>query len=161
MATSFQPRSTSPQETALRPYRAWTDEEEDEFSAAEKDYAGWISELAQGEELFKKHVYDNPEAEEYDFRQHRAKLYHLLAQGEALALKFLSLSRVHAAEVRKFVALLDERLEGLRAVLRAWHGSLEEQSDVPDSFKRGLEDLTQGRTVEMERALSEAPASAQ
>jgi hypothetical protein len=158
MAPTFQLISTPLRELAPWSHRAGRGGNEEAFSMVEQDYAAWISSLSKGEALFKKHVYDNPEAEDYDFRQHRAKLYLLLAQGEALAVELLSLSSANEASVVNYVALIDQKLDGLRAVLRAWHGSLEEQADVPASFKQGIEDLGQGRLVDMERALSEAPA---
>jgi hypothetical protein len=150
-------RKASPQREIGPSFRAWKDDTEDKFSRLVREYEDWLSTLAEGEALFKKHVYDNPEAEQYDYRQHRAKLYFFLAEGEGLALEFLSASSSDEAKALNYVTLIDQKLDGLRAVLNAWHGALEDQKDIPESFKQGIRDFEAGRVVDMERALSEPP----
>jgi hypothetical protein len=140
-------------------HQVWVREEADAIVALEGRYAQWLASLAEIEGMFKQHVYESEEPAETDFRQHRQFLYTHLAIGEELAVDFLTTEGAEAERARPYVELIDQKLDALRAVLHAWHGDLEAQNDLPDSFKQGLRDLAEGRTVEMESALRNPPAA--
>ena len=136
-------------------HRIWLEEREDGCSVLEKRLISWFEDLSSSEELFKKHVYENPEMDEGDLRQHRVRIYSLMAQGEAIAFEFQCLGL--SEDTKNHIAVTTQKLRGLWDTLHAWHGSIEEQEDVPDSFKRGLADIEAGKVVDLERALTEKP----
>lgn len=127
------------------------------FTLLEQRYAEWIGCMQNAELDFKRFVYENQNLGETDFRQHRQLLYGFLAMGEEIAVDFLMLEGVAEERVLPYIALADQKLNSLRGVLHAWHGPIEEQKDLPASFKKGVRDLAEGRIVPMEVALREAP----
>jgi hypothetical protein len=144
-----------PREIAPRTHQAWLQGGEDKRARLQSDFIAWLTAVGETEERFKKFAYDDPEAKDTDFRQHRIGLYQSLWGGESIALEFLDLG---GADSEKYVELIDAKLDGLRAVLHAWHGPLTAQADVPAGFKQGCADLDRGNVVDFEKAISEAPS---
>jgi hypothetical protein len=138
-------------------HRVWLEEQEDEYSKLEKSYCVWLSQLAIAEDLFKRNVYENQEFTDSDARQHRYGLCKLMASGEKLAFDFLVHGEKEDAPIGDYVASLDQKLGGLRRTLHLWHGPVEDQKDVPESFKNGMQEVADGKVVEMERAFTERP----
>jgi hypothetical protein len=136
-------------------HRIWLEEQQDGYSKLEKRFFLWIEELETSDELFKKHIYENPDLVEGDLRQHRLRIHTLMAHGEKLALGFMRLGV--AEDTKNYISRIDEQLRGLWNTLHAWHGPMEEQKDIPESFKRGLAEIEAGKVVDMERALNEKP----
>ena len=71
------------------------------------------------------------------------KAYELSSKGEAPDDFFAE----EIASIDGFVPDLVERLH-------AWHGTLESQQDIPDSFKRGVKNIDEGNFVDMDLALT-------
>lgn len=114
------------------------------------DLAAWVAHTEAARVLFKRYVYENPEAQQTDFRQHRAALLDLMAKGEILALEFL---RHHEEEAPDAITHLDGLLAGLSREYFDWHGPLEAQSDVPESFKQAAREVSEGKTASFDEAL--------
>jgi hypothetical protein len=151
----IQTRFVSHSESAPAAHRSWVQEDAAVLEALQRQLARWIENVAANVELFEKNVYGNPEANDSDFRQHRFLLYRMLADGEEIALGFLD---VHDhPDSQSCVKLIDQKLGELSQVLFSWHGPLEAQSDIPESFKQGMKDLAAGHLIPMERALTENP----
>jgi hypothetical protein len=109
-------------------------------------------EVAKNEKLFEKHVYNNPDFNELDLHQHRARLFWLLADGERLIVQFLKLAYgKEKFDASNFFQLIQQQSEALLNVFNAWHGPLEEQADIPEDFKESIRDIAE------EQALSEKP----
>jgi hypothetical protein len=160
------PRSAIPvvgphplRETAPPGFKPWEEEKLDEYSKAEEAFTEWKSAIAQNEELFKKHVYENDDMGLLDLRQHRARLYYLLTRGESVALAFLTLEDAdHAGEVENYVGLIDGKLAELRQTLHHWHAPLAgHQEDLPQDFIDAVRDFKAGKVVDMEVALNQPP----
>ena len=139
----------------------WRATEEDQFTVLERRFADWINRTSTGEDIFKKHVYDNPKMNFLDLRQHRSGLYGLLAEGEELAVDFIVLkAKDHPkqTEIDNFVIVVDQKLNELRKVLYAWHGDLDDQDDIPQSFKDAIHELERGETEPLDDILEEKTA---
>lgn len=138
--------------------------EEDNLSILERRFSTWIDGVAETEEkYFKKYVYENPDITDMDLRQHRAGLYLILSTGEELAVDFLGFNKEAGQAtppiplIQKYILLIDQKLDELRQTLHQWHGDLESQTDIPESFKQAVRDFETGKVVDMETALKGAP----
>jgi len=146
---------TPPHQVDPQSVQVWIEEKEEGYSMLEKRLISWLEKLQSSEDLFKKHVYENPDMGDGDLRQHRFRIYALMAEGEAMAFELLRLGM--PADTKNHVALIDQKVRGLWDVLHAWHGAIEDQKDIPESFKKGLADIEAGKVVDMERALNDKP----
>jgi hypothetical protein len=140
-------------------FKRWEEEHQDEYASLEDAFSAWKSLITQNEELFKKHVYENDDLRELDLRQHRSRLFYLLAVGESVALSFLTLedSTDRTEEVKNYVGLIDAKLAELRQTLQKWHGPLEHQEDLPKDFVEAVLEFKAGQVVDMETALNQPP----
>jgi hypothetical protein len=114
--------------------------------------ASWLKDVAESEEVFRQHVYENKDVTQMDFRQHRASLFAFLSDGENLAIGYTLWAEATKKEKEALAAvnLLDEKLAVLRNILWKWHGPLEAQSDVPESFKQGAKEADEGKIVDLD-----------
>lgn len=145
--------SRSSREISPPSHRAWLEAQEGKYAQLETRYSDWLKVLTETEELFKKHVYENENFTDSDARQHRFLLCDLLAVGEELAFDFLVLQ--DGTDVQSYVTLIDLKLDVLRRTLHSWHGPVDEQKDIPQSFKKGIADIDDGKVVTMDQALSD------
>ena len=106
-------------------------------------YAAWIEQIDRIEGMFKQHIYENPKADQFDYRQHRLLLYSLLFAGENLAMTLLRLEKL--IPIGHYIERVDAKLVELYDTLQSWHGKLEDQSDVPESFKQAIRELENGQ----------------
>ena len=90
-----------------------------------------------------------------DFRQHRALLYSLIAQGERLALQMVDAGTSEASE---HLASIDQKLLAGKRTLFEWHGPTDHAS-VPDDFARAMCEVADDRVVDLEKALTEQPTN--
>ncbi len=134
---------------------SWVAEKRDPFTELEEHYGAWIADCASVEELFKKHVYENPEMTGMDLRQHRAVLYRLMSFGETLAVDFFYLQNADRQQVIAYFKLIDQKLSTLRERLNAWHGKLQNQEDIPESIKQAFAELDNGDLLSLEEAFAE------
>jgi hypothetical protein len=143
--------------------RLWAEPiQPDEFLLLQERFADWIKSIGECETQFKKHVYENPNMSLLDVRQHRVVLYALLNEGEDTAVDFLFLKvqkdHPKKKEIDNFVKLVDQKLDELRKVLHAWHGKLEHQEDVPQSFKDAIAEFERGELEPFDDILEEETA---
>lgn len=141
-------------------HRAWLAAQDDKLAAFEEFFASWLKGLSTFEETARCRLYENQEFHPLDLRHHRAALGELIADGEALALesfKLLNEDLVDQPHVDAHVKLIDQHLAKLTARLHQWHGALEDQADVPESFKSGIRDLEEGKVVDFDKAIKEKP----
>ena len=129
--------------------RVWREKEEDEHTLLQRRLAAWIEEIAELEKLFKKLVYENKDLKSFDLRMHRVCLYYLLWSGEALAAEFLRFQAESKKEkddgsLETSLRFIDSKLDELRETLHAWHGNLDVQIDIPQSFKDAIHELDRG-----------------
>src|SRR4051794_12497219 len=121
MTTTRPPMFSSRGEIAPAPSHVWLREKHGELALLEKEFSAWVAEIQSNEELFKKHVYENENPTQLDFRQHRASLSVTIAWGETLALKFVE---VEGQGGERYVDLIDEKIIALRSVFHEWHGAI-------------------------------------
>jgi hypothetical protein len=134
-------------------YTGWAREAVDLFAMYNEGFDAWLSDLKKEQALFKTHVYENNDLTDTDLRQHREHLCGLLSVGESLALAFMRLGQEQsdkAKDVVPYVNLIDQKLKELFSVLFAWHGPLQCQSDVPDSFKQSVSEAESGKLVDLD-----------
>ena len=134
---------------APRSHTRWL-QREDEGEALQSLVADWLKDVATNEQLFKENVYENQNANEGDFRQHRAHLCALLADGNCIALGLLEWAQQEqkGEQISAYIILLDQKLKELLETLFAWHGNLKSQTDVPDSFKQAADQIEHGNIVD-------------
>lgn len=137
-----------PLATRPRPHANWGVETlKDPLQIALEGFGAWTSDVAMNEELFTRHVYQNQNLGELDLRQHRFRLHGMIAVGEKLALDFLQIKTEAAVS---HVSFIDEKLKVLNATLAEWHGSLEEDPAIPESFKQASREVAAGEFTDME-----------
>jgi hypothetical protein len=146
----------------IRPpsYSQWVS---DGFAQLENMYTEWVVSLAKIEELAQKRIYDADDTTDFDLRMHRMLLYGVLQQGEVLALgieKYMSENEDDAVQAPDYLNLVDKKLESVRHILHKWHCPVDAQDEIPESFFQGLRDFKEGRTADMEAALTEPPPGA-
>lgn len=132
--------------------QSWVVPKEDPATELTRAIGAWFTELGNSEALFRKHVYDNDNFNEGDRRQHCGRLCALIADGQALAVEITLLAQESDAinEVRPIIEAIDQKLKKLIAELFEWHGSLENQHDVPESFKQSAREVNGGKIVDLD-----------
>lgn len=105
-------------------------------------YGAWIEQIDRIEGMFKTHIYENSNADQFDYRQHRLLLYSLLWAGENLAMTLLRLEKL--VPIGHYIERVDAKLVELYDTLQAWHGKLDDQPDIPEDFKQAVRELDRG-----------------
>lgn len=146
---------TPSRETAPPSFQRWIVERADQFAQCEERFRHWLECIAESEDAFRKHVYENPKVKQVDFRQHRQGLFWLLSVGENIATDFQLLGEQDRSG--HYIGLIDVKCEELFHTLLEWHMPVNFKDQVPDSFKRGMQDIADGKVVPMEKALNERP----
>lgn len=144
-----------PREINLPSHRAWVSREQEQFAALKQEFAKWTESLTFVQGMFKTHVYENPEADEFDYRQHRFRLCGLIAMGEGLYFEFLESGNTE--EVAPYIAFIQSNVDMLFQKLVEWHFPTDFKDPVPDSFKAGMADVATGKVVDIDKALTEQP----
>lgn len=130
-------------------------QEPDELTSLEGRFAEWMSHVAETETLFRRFVYENKDIKETDLRLHRLAIYGLLHDGEYLAFEHVKYG-MESSENRKTIeptlVVLEQKLKTLFDVLVAWHGDPNAQPDVPDSFKRSMQEVAENKIVDFEKS---------
>ena len=98
---------TPPHQVDPQSVQVWIEEKEEGYSMLEKRLISWLEKLQSSEDLFKKYVYENPDMGDGDLRQHRFRIYALMAEGEAMAFELLRLGM--PADTKNHVALIDQK----------------------------------------------------
>jgi len=98
------------------------------------------------EGIYKERVYDNPDISDVDLRMHRLTLNGLLHDGENLALINLVLGDQlkQQEEYRQRANEIDAKKADLFKTLIMWHGPIEAQTDIPESFKQAMREVEAG-----------------
>lgn len=135
----------------------WQDLEEEAEVNLDALYAVWQETIDRTSRLFQEHVYNNPNADEYDYRQHRMFLYNMLWLGEQLVMTLVRLKRLGINGTEPYVARGDAKLGELRETLDLWHGDPEHQKDIPESFKQSMRELAEGNVVDFDVAVTQQP----
>lgn len=110
-----------------------------------------------------EHIVGNKEPTPYDWIQHRFCLHHLLAD---LDEAFLAASRaprdteIDRNHLAKVLSALDSLHTPLYREFIEWHGKLEDQTDIPPDLIRAFQEADAGKTIDFEKALSDAPPEA-
>jgi hypothetical protein len=133
-------------------HRTWLVEKQTQEEALQTGFTGWMEDVSKNEKLFREHVYENKDLVELDIRQHRGRLLALLADGEALSLAFYAWGETSGKidHVVAYVNLLDQKLKELFTALWEWHGPVEAQSDIPESFKQAAKEAEAGKIVDLD-----------
>ena len=139
-------------EIAPKSHRVWQTENEEGLSSLQPLFTAWLDAVAENEAMFKKFVYENDNLSEGDLRQHRIYLYASLHDGEELAFAYLHLASLNEKmeEVKPIVEIIDGKLKELAKILFSWHGPIESQSDVPESFKQATRETAEGKIVDLD-----------
>ncbi len=133
-------------------FQEWVGQKVDPSNLLKLGLGGWIQEVSKNEQLFKKHVYDNENANQLDFRQHRARICELITAGEMLAVGFVGLGQKMSKmdEFSPFIESIDQTIKKLLDALIAWHGPLDAQSDIPADLKQSMQEIEDGKIVDLE-----------
>ena len=139
-------------EIRLPDFKRWPDQ--GRLSDLEAEYAKWLSQIADAEEMFNSYVYDSEShgLTDADARQHRYHLCALMKTGEYLALKFLlhGQDEENMEPVLRYVALIDGKVTAFRDTLHKWHSAAEQQTDFPESLKQAAREIEAGQIEDME-----------
>jgi len=137
-------------EIAPQSHTRWLVQHEDEGELLQAMFADWLKEVANDQKLFKEYVYENKNLTDLDLRQHRARLCGLISRGEFLAFAFIEwAAKTQALEqVKSHIGIVDQKLKELFEALFAWHGDLQSQPDIPESFKRAAQEAERGNIVD-------------
>jgi len=130
----------------------WQLRTQDERSWLESAFQDWLRNLSQHEATSQRFVYQNQEMNDLDLRSHRGSLCALISDGEFLAMQYLAFgSRAgNSDEAEATVNMIDQKLKILLNTLFAWHGSLNDQPDVPESFKQALREVEDGKVLDFD-----------
>lgn len=135
-------RGTTPLGYASFEYHYEQEEKESPKDVFYKLLEYFSEESAEFEEMSKKHVYDNPDASQWDFNSHCAWIADLIHKGQILVLY---------AEKHSLSEQLDSELADVRRLvdhyiftLHDWHGK-QNHADEPASFKKAMDELAEGK----------------
>ena len=109
-------------------------------------FVTWLGALESNESAFKRYVYDNPNMSDADLRQHRILLHNELQCAEQLALGYELFARQNdrLEEYADKIKLIDQKRDEIVKVFLSWHGPVEMQDDVPESFKQAMCEVEAG-----------------
>jgi hypothetical protein len=124
---------------------------------AQHNFTEWSRVQADFDKVASANLYENVNFTPLDIRLHRAALHEIIGQGEQIAAQFVSLDS--PKETESYVSFIDEQLKRLLKILWEWHGPTEHVERIPEDFMIGMREISEGKTVDMEKALSEAPVS--
>jgi hypothetical protein len=111
--------------------------EENPIDQINKALAQWNENVEKFQKTFQTEVYDNPNADQWQFRQHRLHLCRLMMLGEGLAID--ALNCVEDLKIRSpLIDLIDGKIAPLRKIFFRWHGPIEGQTDLPDALKSAM-----------------------
>jgi len=130
----------------------------DEVALLKEEFNFWLQGVSKNEKLFEQNVYKNPNLTGLDLHQHRARLYTLLARGEGLIVKFYAFAQANKIDPSGYYKVIEENLNSLTKTFNDWHGDLESQEDIPQSFKDAIRDLNNGKVVPLDDILEEKMA---
>jgi hypothetical protein len=149
-------------EIAPAPHREWLQAQEDKVATFEEEFAEWTTGIRRFEEVATRKIYGNDKFHEIDIRFHRASLAGLIMDGESLAIEVTDLAvagSVAPDYYQSYINLIDPHLSSLTKRLIEWHGNPADQADIPASLKNAMNEVAEGKVVEMDKALNEAPDS--
>lgn len=160
MPTTTKTHAEAPSTDVINHVRKeWNPAQEDEVSKLKKDYAEWIVRAQATQATAAKQLYDNPDSCPIQLRFHLLNFASLLSRGQIMVLKAFDLCSKGEAKEDFFeqeIANIDSLVPDLVDRLHAWHGSVDSQHDIPESFKRGVKDIDDGKVVDMDYALNAA-----
>jgi hypothetical protein len=131
----------------------WGSEDEDPQQKLKREFAEWLNNIAASERVFKSRVYENADLNENDIRQHRCRVCALISMGEYLAIAFTMMAGKNpesASETKPIVAVIDQEVAKFFHRLISWHGPLDIQADVPDSFKQAAKEAKEDKIVNLD-----------
>lgn len=138
---------------------SWLQDETQSAEAWEKYLADWKEAVQGFRDLTTKHVFDKPEKDLVwnDLRQHRAGLLNYLSYGDLLILELLQKYVEHFGEkdAVTFIQEIESIQDSLLTELFEWHAPL--HSELPASLIQGFKDIDEGKTVDLDKAMTDAP----
>ena len=150
----------TPREIAPPSHREWAAQEIDKGAEWNEIFEKWTTFVGAFFRVAKKRLYDNSDFTELDLRFHRHGAATLICDGEALVVNGGTLVQeeiIDAEEMRLRIEIIDRSLAKLTRALHQWHGAIEDQADIPESFKSGIRDLEQGKVVDFDKAIKDKP----
>jgi hypothetical protein len=151
----------SPKREILPPnYHVWLEGNTTKDQDWKVRFSEWKRQIKCFSALAEIHIVKNKDINWLDLRQHRAGLFGLLAEGENLLLELVALIQEKIFQQDAGRSLVDEldSLQGaLFTTLNQWHGAIEHQADLPAELIQGFKDIDEGRVVDLDEALTDAP----
>jgi len=120
-------------------HHRWLEERSDVFENLVASTSAMLQGIEKSRALFKKHVHENPDAGPFDFRQHRAALFRLMADADEIILEFCMLKEPE--RVAPYVTALDNVIAELLTETMEWHAPEGYSDSVPESFKRSIREM--------------------
>jgi hypothetical protein len=105
----------------------------------------WIKAIQENLAAFREHVYENANATQDDFRQHRRILTQLIAYGEGVAFELSRMAEL-GPDDEELLVIIDTQTMLLLQVLFEWHGPADEDPKIPDSLKQSMRELVAGKS---------------
>lgn len=131
--------------------REWVEKEEP-LAILRREFGAWITSISDNEKLFKKHIYDVEQIDEFDLRQHRGRICGLISTGEWLAMGFSALAEQAQdnKELLSSLGVIDQNLNNLFAALLKWHAPLMVEGEIPNDLKQSIQELEEGKVVDLD-----------
>lgn len=116
----------------------------------------WDATVSFFRRIERQRMFD-PEPREIDLKAHEVYLHLLINLGQHFEERSQKIPDEELAEYGIRRADLSGYVQELKDIWVLWHGQENESAEVPESFKRAMDDFKAGRLVSMETALNEIP----
>lgn len=140
--------------TAPPSVQQWLNKEEDIAQKWQKEVIEWIQNVQEFQKAAEVNLYKSDNFTDSDLRQHCKFSSMLICKGQDCA---LIAEEFQLENKNYYLPLIDNKLSELIKALHQWNGKMEDQKDIPESFLQSVEDIKNGNTIDLEKALKEQP----
>jgi hypothetical protein len=130
--------------------RAWFAPPKNQPAKLRADYADWLATEQALIETATERIYTNQEVSPLDLRFHLGAISSAIASGQSLILQAFLLREEGAVSEGFFqteMAVLDEHIAQLVSRLNEWHGTIDSQTDIPESLKQAFREASAGDVI--------------
>jgi len=134
----------------LQVSKEWQPAQEDEVSKLEKRYAEWAAAAESVQHAAAKRLYENKDVCPIEVRFHLQNLSALLFKGQNIVLTAIQLQAKGEVPTDFFeaeIAIIDGLVPVLVSRLNEWHGTIDSQTDIPDSLKKAFAEAKAGEVI--------------
>jgi hypothetical protein len=125
--------------------RVWLSARQSQTARLEEGFSDFIKSERMLEEIANERIYSRKDVDALDLRFHQCEIAAFISEAQQIIINALLL-RAEGVEPEDFfeseIAVLDKHIARLMARLNEWHGTIDTQTDIPDSLKKAFQEAS-------------------